>query len=256
MNKKTNRSKISMDTDAYTYSLLKERSEATGQTIGSIINKALKLTVDIPEDIQEDVFFTLSNRVNMLALNEEKTGLFFAELNKRLGDFYKDFAEFITCGKQIQLKENDSEKYKKITLKDGILRIPNKEDWYVLPDAVLSPEESTRAYVIEVMNSDIDGIPHFVFFANSKNDYNEEQVYDKCEEAWNGFEEKVVEKQGHRPDPKSPDDFLNSDSTDSIRQYHSTPPVIGIFPVTATDDWHYDTDKGTPFNCLIVRGER
>lgn len=140
--------------------------------------------------------------------------------------------------------------YKHIQLKNGTLKYP--ADWILLPDAIVAPEVSSFAGVVECRNWEIYKIPHFVFFSNHRyaKDYTDDEITNikkSCVAHWPEFAAVLTQQ----VEPPLTDPVYSHKWKQKLEE-HLASPYIGYFSILSDDD-PLATDNCDPFGCLIKR---
>lgn len=239
--------KVSIDFTEPDYSLLVPRAKEKGKSTSTIVNGLISLFFRISPDVAKKIgSFCYSQYMQEKELLETLSGFERDEAQKRTNQ-YERLASFFGYDTPSEVDD-----YMRITfLKKGYAVYP--KNWIVL-DTVFGPADSCMyAGVVESLNSEKFGIPHFIFFSNVKyaDNYSadmEARIYEACAKAYPDFN-KFYDSQVPDPDlndPKSIDEWTAA-------------PCFRLFHLVELGDpqyWHEtNPDYRPPYGAMIVRDD-
>lgn len=237
--------KVSIDFLEPEYALLTEQAKREGKSnsfiVNGLINLFLRLSPEVGSKIGKFCYEQyLKEKENL----EKLSGFERDEAQKRMEQYEKLSAYFGYNTKA------EADPGMKITfLKDGYVQYP--KDWIVLQDVFGPADSCMYAGVVESRNSEKYGIPHFIFFSNTKygKDYTDEmhtKIYDACSKAWPDF--------GKYFNMQVPARYTTD--MEYVKKWDAA-PCFGLFHIVEKGDPMYWTDSSPdykpPFGAMIIR---
>ena len=238
---KLNSHKFSVDVSGENKKYLDELTDNLGMKYGPSINLIISVFAGMPKDIKATILGFCEEKYRELTSYQKVADeMEKAELENKK-EWYLTIARLMNKGRDIVIKHEDA--MRKIEIKNGYLIIP--ADWIIL-----NPEQAKYcmyAGVLECRNSARYGIPHFVFFSDTKYacDYDAllyEHIQEMCTKAWPDYKALVLDRQVKLiMDPDRPGQYLNA-------QDFMEAPTIGHFHISESSEC-----DNPPCGAVIVR---
>lgn len=237
--------KVSIDFSQHSYNLLTEHARTTKKSNSAIINDLCQAILPLSDNILKKFGkFCDENLTEAIEEHQSKTGFEALETAKEL-------AQWIALSKFFPYEEENTRKMKRFRLKEGYCIVP--QDYIVLDNIFGPPEECMYAGVVESRNSEKYGIPHFLFFCNTKyaNYYTDEMeatIYAACAKKFPDFN-KYYDMQKDLP-------LKEAQDQEKVKEWMSL-PFFGLFHIVEKGDplyWNPVTpDYIPPDGAMIIR---
>lgn len=248
MNISAKKKKISLDLPQDNLELLMYYCDEHDCNTSSAINNLIYTFLSTSHDVRKELSDFCFERYQDCLIAAESTVGFERDSLSRSAREFKYMSLFYN-----NHPEHDfiSHKMKRTYLSDGYVIYPS--DWIVLPNIFGTASECKYAGVVESRNSIKYGIPHFIFFSDTKYQYEytdemEAQVYDACAKVYPRFKE-LYNLQKELPKLDSPN------YREELKEWDSA-PKFALFSIVEKGDplyWDNDPDYHPPAGAMIIR---
>lgn len=236
MNNIINRKKMSIDFEPQNYRKLKEYCDCHNNcSTSSVVNFLISNFMNLPDELANSFAITCENYLNSDTYLYNKSSKFHSSEADEIKKTCHELIYYLTNGKcttrDIPMQ--------RIKIKTGYAYVPTS--WIILENK--DPKYCEYIGIIECRNSDLYGIPHFVFFADfpiySISEQFQSEIYIHCQSAYPKFSE-ILKKQ-IKP-------LFDDNNTMINEDVWKKSPEIGFFQLP-----EYGVDLNFPYDAMFIR---
>ncbi|MBO5239629.1 MAG: hypothetical protein J6B50_12770 [Lachnospiraceae bacterium] len=236
MNNIINRKKMSIDFEPQNYKKLKEYCDCHNNcSTSSVVNFLISNFLNLPEELANSFAITCEDYLNSDTFQYNNSSSFRSSEADAIKKTCHELIYYLTNGKCT----TRNIPMKRIKIRTGYAYVPTS--WIILDNKL--PEHSEYIGIIECRNSDLYGIPHFVFFSEfpiySITERFKKEIYTYCISAYPNFSE-VLKKQV-KP-------LLDENNFMINEEIWKKSPEIGFFQLP-----EHGVDLTFPYNAMFIR---